>query len=246
MSAVAGDGLCSANVLGHLRLEPPVDFVGRVHRTHGHRQQPHSEVRQPGVREGVENQRCEPIGKMRSAAARALQGTIERRLSDTHRMRNHTRRFSTLDERPSVINLRRSKRRSSTELNTAFLRCLDSGLRPLDDQAALELGQSAHDVHDRRSAGARCVDRVGQAAEVDAACPDFGDERNQVRKGPAEPIQFPNNEGVARAKGGKGCIKSAARCDAAAYTLALATGSSEGVTLQGEVLVNGRDTRIPD
>ena len=81
--------------------------------------------------------------------------------------------------------------------------------------------------------------------KVDAACPDFGDKRNQVRKGPAEPIQFPNNEGVARAKGGKGCIKSAARCDAAAYTLiredALATGSSDSVAARA--IADNREVR---
>jgi hypothetical protein len=34
--------------------------------------------------------------------------------------------------------------------NSALFRCLDTCPRPLDDQAALELGQSAHDVMTRR------------------------------------------------------------------------------------------------
>ena len=133
---------------------------------------------------------------------RWLQGTIQRGLSDTHRASDRTGRFSTLDERPRMINLRSGQRRPPAKVNSALLRCLDSGLRPLDDQAALELRQSAHDVHDQASARTRGVDRVGQAAEVDFACAELGDERNQVREGSPKPVQFPDNEGVARAEGG--------------------------------------------
>jgi hypothetical protein len=62
-----------------------------------------------------------------------LQGTIKRGLSDVHRTRNGTGRFSTLDERPSVINLGSSKRRPSPRANPALFGRLDPGLRPFDD-----------------------------------------------------------------------------------------------------------------
>ena len=69
-----------------------------------------------------------------------------------------------------------------------------------------------------------------------------------MRERSPKPVQFPDNEGVARAEGSKGCIETAARCNAAAYTLVHedtpASSSPEGVTLQGEVLVDGRDARI--
>jgi hypothetical protein len=108
----------------------------------------------------------------------------------------------------------------------------------------------AHDVHDQASAGTRGVDRIGQAAEVYSSCAELGDERNEVREGSPKPIQFPDNEDVARAEGSKGSIETAARGNAAAHTLVrentLASCSREGIALQSEVLVNGRDTRVAD
>jgi hypothetical protein len=78
----------------------------------------------------------------------------------------------------------------------------------------------------------------------------LGDERNQVREGSAEAVQFPNDSGVAGAKRGKDRIEATPGSDAAAYALVCeytpAPGSSEVVTLQGQVLVNGRDARISD
>ena len=129
----------------------------RSARAHRHRKRPCAEVRHPVVRTSAAG---------RSALVRGLQGAIERRLSDAHSTRNGTGRFSTFDESPSVIYLRRSQSRPPTQANATLLRRLDSRLRPLDDQAALELGQSAHDVHHQASAGTRGVDRIGQAAKV--------------------------------------------------------------------------------
>jgi hypothetical protein len=54
-----------------------------------------------------------------------------------------------------MINLRSGQRRPPAKVNSALLRCPDSGLRSLDDQAALELSQSAHDVHNQASARTR-------------------------------------------------------------------------------------------
>ena len=45
----------------------------------------------------------------------------------------------------------------------------------------------------------------------------FGYERNEVKEGSPKPIQFPNNEGVAKAEGSKGSIETAARRNAAAH-----------------------------
>ena len=74
--------------------------------------------------------------------------------------------------------------------------------------------------------------------------PSSGDERNQMREGSPKPVQFPHNEGVARAESSKGCIETAAREYAAAYTLIRehtpAPSRRKCVALQGEVLVNGR------
>ncbi len=64
-----------------------------------------------------------------------------------------------------------------------------------------------------------------------------------MREGSPKPVQFPDDVGVARAEGGKGCIETAARGNAAAYSLVRedtpASCCGEGVTLQGEVLVDG-------
>jgi hypothetical protein len=103
-------------------------------------------------------------------------------------------------------------------------------------------------VHDQASAGTRGVDRIGQAAEVDSSCAEFGDQRNEVREGSPKPIQFPDNEGVARAEGSKGSIETAARGNAAAHALVrentLASCSRERIALQSEVLVSRRDTGV--
>jgi hypothetical protein len=57
-------------------------------------------------------------------------------------------------------------------------------------------------------------------------------------------------EGVARAEGSKSSIETAARSNAAAHALVrentLASCSPEGIALQSEVLVNGRDTRVAE
>jgi hypothetical protein len=98
-------------------------------------------------------------------------------------------------------------------------------------------------VHDQASAGTRSVDRIGQAAEVDSSCAELGDERDEVREGSPKPLQFPDDEGVARTESSKGSIETAPRGNAAAHTLVrentLASYSREAIALQGEVLVNG-------
>jgi hypothetical protein len=70
---------------------------------------------------------------------RGFQGTIESGFSDAHGPGHGTRGLTAFDKRPGVIDLRKSQSRTTAEVNPAFLRRLDSGLRALDDQAALEL-----------------------------------------------------------------------------------------------------------
>jgi hypothetical protein len=72
--------------------------------------------------------------------------------------------------------------------------------RALADEVAFELGQGGEDVEDELAPGGGGVDGLLQAAEPDAAVGEAGDGVDQVPQGAAEAVQFPDNQGVARAQ----------------------------------------------
>jgi hypothetical protein len=65
------------------------------------------------------------------------------------------------------------------------------------DEVAFELGQGGEHVEDELAAGGGGVDRLLEAPEPDAAVGQAGDDVDQVAQGAAEPIQLPDDQGVA-------------------------------------------------
>jgi hypothetical protein len=68
------------------------------------------------------------------------------------------------------------------------------------DQVALELGQGGKDVEDELATGSGGVDRLLEAAEPDATAGQAGEGIDQVPQGAAKAIEFPDDQGVARAQ----------------------------------------------
>ena len=68
------------------------------------------------------------------------------------------------------------------------------------DEVTFELGQGREDVEDELAAGGGGVDRLLEAAEPDAAVGQAGDGVDQVAQRPAEPVEFPDDQGVAGAQ----------------------------------------------
>jgi hypothetical protein len=68
------------------------------------------------------------------------------------------------------------------------------------DEVAFELGQGGKDVGNELAAGGGGVDRLLQAAKPDAALGQASDGVDEVSEGPAEPVGFPDDQGVAGAQ----------------------------------------------
>ena len=64
------------------------------------------------------------------------------------------------------------------------------------DQVAFELGQSGKDVEDELATRGGGVDRLLQTPEPDAPLGQAGDGIDQMAQGAAEPVQFPDDQGV--------------------------------------------------
>jgi hypothetical protein len=75
-----------------------------------------------------------------------------------------------------------------------------TGAGALADQVAFELRQGGEHVEDELAARGSGVDRLLQAAEPDPALGEAGDGVDQVAQRPAQPVQLPDNQGVARAQ----------------------------------------------
>ena len=68
------------------------------------------------------------------------------------------------------------------------------------DEVAFELGQGGEDVEDELAAGGGGVDRLLEATEPDPAVGEAGDGVDQVAQRPAQPVQLPDDQGVAGAQ----------------------------------------------
>jgi hypothetical protein len=90
-------------------------------------------------------------------------------------------------------------RRSATTA-TVSVGCGQPGAGAFADQVALELGQGGEDVEDKLAARRGGVDRLLQAPEPDAALSQAGDGVDQLPKGAAEPVELPDDQGVAGAQ----------------------------------------------
>jgi hypothetical protein len=123
------------------------------------------------------------------------------------------------------------------------------GGRPLTDEVAFELGQGGEDMEHELAAGGGGVDRLLQAAEPDAAVGQPGDGVDQMPQGPAEAVQLPDDQGVARPELVQELLQGGAVGTGAAGRLGehpVAAGALQGVDLELGVLVGGGDAGIAE
>jgi hypothetical protein len=118
------------------------------------------------------------------------------------------------------------------------------------DQVALELGQGGKDVEDELATGSGGVDRLLEAAEPDATAGQAGEGIDQVPQGAAKAIEFPDDQGVARAQLVQDLLEDrAVAAGAAAGGLGehpVAAGRHEGVDLKLELLVGSGDAGVTE
>ena len=62
------------------------------------------------------------------------------------------------------------------------------------------LSQARHNVEEEASRSGTCIDRVGQAFELDALPLKFADKIHEVLYAAPEPVQFPDDEGISFAE----------------------------------------------
>jgi hypothetical protein len=117
------------------------------------------------------------------------------------------------------------------------------------DQVAFELGQGGKDVEHELAAGGGGIDRLLETAEPDPTLGELGDGVDQVAQGAAEPVELPDDEGVAGAQlvqelGEDGPVGAGAagRLDKDA----VAAGGLQGVDLELWLLVSGGDAGIAE
>jgi len=113
----------------------------------------------------------------------------------------------------------------------------------------LELRQGGEDVEDELPAGAGGVDVFLQALESDAVFVKHVDRSYQLFQGPAEPVESPDNQGVAVPHEIEGLGEPGPEGLGAAGLVGedlLAAGLGEGVVLQGQVLVLGGNSSVAE
>jgi hypothetical protein len=104
-------------------------------------------------------------------------------------------------------------------------------------------------VEDELAAGGGGVDRLLEAAEADAALGEAGDGVNQVPQGAAEPVELPDDQGVAGTQlvehlGEDGAVGAGAAGGLGQHPVA--AGALEGVDLELGLLVGGGDAGIAE
>lgn len=109
-----------------------------------------------------------------------------------------------------MLDLGAVQRRPPAQLDPARLGRADARLRSLADQCAFKLRQRPHHVEDQSPLSAGGVEPVMQRLKADTALPQIGDDGDQMRQRPPQPIQPPNNERVTRSHGGEGVRQSLA------------------------------------
>ena len=112
------------------------------------------------------------------------------------------------------------------------------------DEVAFELGQGREHMEDELAARGGRVDRLLQAPEPDPALSQPGDGVDQVPQGAAEPVQFPDDQGVAGAElvqelGEGGSVGAGAAGGLGEHPIAARSG--QRVDLEVGLLVGGRD-----
>jgi len=117
------------------------------------------------------------------------------------------------------------------------------------DDVAFELGKRPEDLEDQPPARRRRVDRLLETSEPNAPLLQLADSINKVLQRAAEPIEPPNDKGVA----GAGVVErrlqpGALRLGARGFVVEGARTASgiKGIPLQIEVLVSGTDSGVAD
>ena len=121
------------------------------------------------------------------------------------------------------------------------------GTGPFPDEVALELGQRAEDVKDQFAARGGGIDALGQAAQANLALLEGGDDLDEVPQGAAQAVQAPDDQGIAGAHVGQRLREAGPLGGRAALGIGehtLTAGSLEGILLQGEGLLVGRDAGV--
>ena len=118
---------------------------------------------------------------------------------------------------------------------------------PFADQVAFELGQGGEDMKDELTAGSGGVDRLLQTAEPDPTLGELSDGVDQMPQGAAEPVEFPDDQGVAGPQLVQDLLEDGPVGAGAAGGLGehpVAASTLEGVDLKLGVLVSGGDAGI--
>lgn len=117
---------------------------------------------------------------------------------------------------------------------------LEAGGSALADEVALELCQGREDVKDQFAAGRGRVQRLVQGEQPDPPVLELGHEVEEMAQGATEPVEAPDDEGVAAASEAQGLLKPGSVGTGAAGSVredALAASAFQGLLLQGERLV---------
>ena len=121
-------------------------------------------------------------------------------------------------------------------------------LGALANDLAFEFGQGRKHVKDQSPLGCGGVDRVIEALQADLTGHQVRDDREQMCEGAAEPIEFPDDQDIARAQDLKQLGEDRSFGAGAADDLGVdfgATGLCECVDLQIDRLVLGADACVP-
>lgn len=69
-----------------------------------------------------------------------------------------------------------------------------------DSEFTFHLSQARHNVEEEASRSGTCIDRVGQAFELDTLPLKFADKIHEVLYAAPEPVQSPDDEGISFAE----------------------------------------------
>ncbi len=75
-----------------------------------------------------------------------------------------------------------------------------------DDEITFHLSEGGHGVEEEGPYGCGCVDRFGERAELNVLVFELGDEGDQVLKRASDPIELPDDEGIASSQMREGLL----------------------------------------
>jgi hypothetical protein len=160
---------------------------------------------------------------------------IERRSPDAHDPSHVRRTLASLNHFASLTNLGRFKRRRSTDVLASTLGGTHPRDRPLAENVPLELRDGAQDGVEHLAGRGRCVDVLRERAQRNAPIAQHLGHLEQMPQRPPQPVELPDDEGIAGAQLSEGAIELRPRSERPALFVLedpLAAGGLEGVELQ--------------